>query len=739
MVDKIAASHRATDVSQVLVDVVRRKAADYLDEAGLANAVRAVDFPHLAQILSGLDALPTDLDLAVLLELFLDDPRALGVGPNPHFDESFYQLEYADVRASVLSGHLHCGYFHYVKYGLEEGRWPNRALKHTALHKGPPLPVIENVEDPLYLQLNPGAAAFLEAFPFMTPLAHYNALGRRLHMRVRPDQVDLRGTDRLEIIYAAIRSNFDPAYYRARYLPECSSEEDLLSHYIENAGRRGHSPNADFDEEFYCAFYKEVREAVESGRIMSGFYHYIVSGSGEGRLPRFDLRRVLDLRMPGVTTPTLLHRTDDIRRRCEKLSARSVFRLVDDPERRHVWFLLPTMNPDITFGGYRAAFELIIALRRAGYRMSILCTEDAAVDKRYFLYRENAPRLRQAFEDIEVHPRSGLKDQELGTGDIVISYSVWDLHIAAEMAALTRRGLPFLLAQEYEPIFYDNSSIRVICESRYDIPHVPIINSRMLESYLRMHEIGVFKRPAGRVATRYAVFEHKINRLPSATIETLSGRSERLLALYARPEGHAARNLFEIAVLALQAACQDGVFGPEWRFIGLGALADVAPIALGGGHTLHLHQKMAENEYVANMRNLDIGLSLMYAPHPSVVPSEFATTGALVVTNVYENRSAEDLTAICRNFIPCGLSIEAVVAALRAAVSRVEDFEARIANILQPPTGSWEEIFSPSVIASIFREEPRPVAGERSHRPIERRLKLSRALSASAKASAVSA
>ena len=185
---------------------------------------------------------------------------------------------------------------------------------------------------------------------------------------------------------------------------------------------------------------------------------------------------------------------------------------------------------------------------------------------------------------------------------------------------------------------------------------------------------------------------------------------------YARPEAHAARNLFEIVLMALQRVCERGVFGPEWSFVGLGALSELPDIELGHGHSLRLVQKMDEADYVEFMRSVDIGISLMSAPHPSVVPFELATTGALVVTNTYENRSATDLTGICENIIPCAESLSGVVDALLEAARRVGEFGLRERRTYRPASPGWDEIFSSAFVQEVF-EAPDAVGDSARRKP----------------------
>ena len=84
----------------------------------------------------------------------------------------------------------------------------------------------------------------------------------------------------------------------------------------------------------------------------------------------------------------------------------------------------------------------------------------------------------------------------------------------------------------------------------------------------------------------------------------------------------------------------------------------------------------------------------MYAPHPSVIPFEFATTGALVVTNTYSNRPAAWFEGVSRNFVPCAPNLPGVIGALEAALARVEDHESRATHALVPPEADWPEVFT---------------------------------------------
>ncbi len=69
--------------------------------------------------------------------------------------------------------------------------------------------------------------------------------------------------------------------------------------------------------------------------------------------------------------------------------------------------------------------------------------------------------------------------------DVFVVYSVWDAYVVQPLLRRTRAKRFLLLAQEYEPIFYECSSSRVLTEEAYCFDHVPLYNSAMLAKYFR--------------------------------------------------------------------------------------------------------------------------------------------------------------------------------------------------------------------------------------------------------------
>lgn len=627
------------------------------------------------------------------IQLYFSEKRYRKLSPNSLFDEAWYCAAYEGVGRDVHSGDVLSGFHHFVHVGVHEGRWPNNSLFGEASRRSSPLKSIpaRSFDAQAYLAQNADARIFLAAFPLLTPHGFYELFGRKLNRTV----LDSASVEML------LRSGFDEDYYLEHYPEARASSLSPFLHYFHIGSRNGHSPNAQFSEEFYLAFYREIREAVQRGEIHCGYYHFLVAGQAEGRMPRHDLGSVLEKTIPGVTAPALQKRAADLRHRLAPLVA-----AVRPRESRKLWVFVPRLNPDILFGGYKAFFELLRALddagKQDGFQLEIVTTEEWEANKDYFLWRMKGSRTAELFGRLNIRGRGEIATLEMSPDDRFLCYSSWDALLAAPLAARTDEPRVISLIQEYEPIFHDFSATHAISAAGFEVEAFPVFNSHALATYFRQNGFGLFKKKPDAVeGVDYLVFEHVINILPQQSPQEMRAKQERLCAIYARPEGHAARNLYEFVELALEKLCLDGHFGPQWRFIGLGGLTDIPPVDLGGGHKLEFKQKMSEEEYIAYASAIDLGLSLMYAPHPSVVPFEFCTTGAVVVTNTFQNRPPAFFEAISSNIVTCEPNLDSFIDAIKRALVKVEDFDARAANAFHPQKVRWDQVFNADFVKAL--------------------------------------
>ncbi len=189
-----------------------------------------------------------------------------------------------------------------------------------------------------------------------------------------------------------------------------------------------------------------------------------------------------------------------------------------------------------------------------------------------------------------------------------------------------------------------------------------------------------------------ASFQNAITPVSAPIVEELEARASRRLLFYARPEPHAARNMFELGVLALSRLAQDGLlYG--WEVSGIGSVEPGRVIPLGGGGSIELLPRSGQDEYGRLLREHDVGLALMYTPHPSLVPIEMAAAGLLTVTNTFENKTQSALSSISSNLIAVEPSLDGIVAGLRAALDAADDFGRRVDGGAVRWSRSWEQTF----------------------------------------------
>lgn len=617
------------------------------------------------------------------VELYLSSPLHRIISLNPFFDEMYYRRVYPDVAEHIAAGALESGLVHFIVSGFEEGRVPSKSMND--LMKAcvyPASEVSSSDQIPEWLFGSEVFLEFLQYFSFLDRVTFYNRYGRFF---VSQDDTVKEG------FVNKARYLFDASYYREKYYPsEQFSTEELFADYLSKGIKHGYSPNSNFDERFYLAFYPDVKQAVQKGVFCCGYQHFLASGEREGRLPRYIMEKALEVRYAGLSAPVGITRTDELQRKLEM-----PFFLDESRVDRCINVVIPDMNPDIFFGGYDTIVNLITLLRGAGKKLRVIKTESADSSLDYLRYHWEPKGKFQPFADLEVCSRADVVP--VGPNDRFIAYSVWDAYLASRMASVTTEPRIVSLLQEYEPIFTDNNAFHFLANAAYSLPHYPIFNSRELVDFFRNRRLSVFaEKPEAKEGEDYSVVQHVLQRLQTSDFDP--ARSERTFFYYARPEPHAGRNLFEIGIMALRDMLSRHSVGDEWRFVGLGALTDsISPVRLGGGHVMEVRAKMPIEDYTRLIRDVDVGLSLMWAPHPSVIPFELLQTGAVVVTNTYENRSKSYLEGFSANLIAAEPTVRGISDALWEAFEKSGDLERRKAGVIRLGPDSWQAAFEQTI------------------------------------------
>jgi hypothetical protein len=138
--------------------------------------------------------------------------------------------------------------------------------------------------------------------------------------------------------------------------------------------------------------------------------------------------------------------------------------------------------------------------------------------------------------------------------------------------------------------------------------------------------------------------------------------------------------MFELGARALIEAWNRGYFesGHNWELYGIG-IGNVE-IYLDARSKLIQLPRMSLAEYEEKISEFDICLSLMASPHPSITPFDLAGVGAIVVTNQFENKTAEYFRPISGNIIVSTPDVMSLADCIGTAISRVDDMESRFDN-----------------------------------------------------------
>ena len=390
--------------------------------------------------------------------------------------------------------------------------------------------------------------------------------------------------------------------------------------------------------------------------------------------------------------------------------------------------LIPTIDLQHLFGGYIAKFNLARRLADRGARVRIVTVDPvAALPPDWVRQTEAFGGLSGLFDRVELVFGRESAGIELSRHDSFVATTWWTAHIAnAALDAVDADRFLYLI-QEYEPFTFPMGTYAALAEQSYQLPHVALFSSELLRGFFRGRRLGVFANGADGGENDSASFQNAITAVDPPEEAELTARRTRRLLFYARPEPHAARNMFELGMLALERALHDGLFRDGWELNGIGTTAPGRRLTLAGGH-LNLLPRVDQAAYADMLRGHDIGLALMYTPHPSLVPLEMCAAGMLTVTNSFENKTVDALEAISRNLIVAEPSIEALAAALRQAASEVSDHQRRVRGAAVAWCRDWSVSFPDELLDCLLASVGAPTANSRAGRATSLAGRVGRAL-----------
>lgn len=444
---------------------------------------------------------------------------------------------------------------------------------------------------------------------------------------------------------------------------------------------------------------------AEVGLSLAFLWRGLLRVNARGDRPRRTLR--LDSVPPPNLAPRPGRKGPDagsVRTVADKIAPLELAVRDDAPVR--VNLLVPTIDLKHLFGGYIAKFNLARRLAERGHRVRIVTVDPVGPLPRDWRDQlESYAGLGGLRDTVEVAFGRESQGIEVNRGDRFVATTWWSAHIAAAALPSVQADSFTYLIQEYEPFTFAMGTWAALAAASYELPHTALFSTELLRDYFRQRQIGVFSGGANAGDAASLSFQNAITAVDPPAAAELAARSPRRLLFYARPEQHAARNMYELGLLALDRALATGAFA-GWELHGIGTVEAGRRIALGGGASLELLPRSAQTDYADVLRAHDVGLALMYTPHPSLVPIEMASAGMLCVTNSFENKTPAAMAAISPNLLAAQPGIESIAAALCDAAVGAEDTSRRVAGARVAWSRDWAESFPDGLVDRLLELQP---------------------------------
>lgn len=348
-----------------------------------------------------------------------------------------------------------------------------------------------------------------------------------------------------------------------------------------------------------------------------------------------------------------------------------------------VTLLVPSLQNSSFFGGTATAL-IFAAMTAQKTKRDLLIIEtlkkgsvEASALQKFF--DENNTGFAQEVKLMDLSPRKynhyGYIDMH--PDDIFICSAWWDAYVLKDLP-LTKKFI--YLIQDYEPIFYNNSDLKVLAESTYHAENfLPVCNTELMLTHMVSHGYNY-------IAKNGLYFEPAVNVGLKVGRSVKTSKKKKKLFIYGRPSVE--RNLFFTAIKAVDEAFSSKVLEPsEWECYMAGQ-DGLSNILLKSGKVINTLGKMSTDEYYEFAKDVDLAVSLMMAPHPSYPPLELASLGAAVVTTSYEKK--QDLSKYSGNIVTSGSDAPQIVDGIKKAIKIPDETKIKNAKNTGLPA-DWHE------------------------------------------------
>ena len=426
-------------------------------------------------------------------------------------------------------------------------------------------------------------------------------------------------------------------------LPDGTS---ALNHYIRVGCLLSLKPTHNYCEFSYLLRYPDVALAIADGKIRNGFIHYLKHGISENRnANRFRSKDYLRFFYPGLSEANPQ----------ESTQALSTFMRLNgvppyapaDPNKVSLLLCLHTIDIEVKFGGMSALYRIVDSILHEftiNHIDLILTDQPAGIPNALHQIQKPMHPLNKWQHKIRVHclvVTNGGSDSyscgtlpTIGQSTIAIAYNAKAAYVLNQYKINSK--IPdfkwLYLIQEDESSFFAGGSISALVRYTYSLDFYPIFNSEIVQRHFHKKYPEISSKAGVSFSHQYILPERQVRERDK----------QNIILCYVRPEKHADRNCYEIITIALIECLKKYPEIRSWTFIGIGALSEYT-IQLSQDIVMRCLSKLDYNNYSDLLSAAKIGISLMDAPHPSVVPFEMAGHGITTITNIHESRKEADI------------------------------------------------------------------------------------------------
>lgn len=345
-----------------------------------------------------------------------------------------------------------------------------------------------------------------------------------------------------------------------------------------------------------------------------------------------------------------------------------------------------SINSGSLFGGVATAltFSTLLAERwNCGLRI-VTRAEPAHKQNFQHIIELNGIPWNKNVEFVFLNSSDSTAELPVGDRDVFLTTSWWTTK--SVMGTFGEKRIIYLL-QEDERAFYPFGDDHLRCAETLNKSDIQfIINTKLLYDYFvsdgfeNIRDKGLWFEPSWPAKIFFR--------------EEQEREGKKNFFFYARPNN--LRNLFYLGLEVIDSAVSKGILDPkEWEFFFVGK--DIPKLNITNSYGPKLVQNVNLAEYSAVVRKMDLGLCLMYTPHPSYPPLDLAASGAVVVTNKYGNK--QNLDYYSKNILCQDLNVDSLVRGIDKGVKLALNHDARSNNfrenrILRNWKTSFEDVLS---------------------------------------------